>query len=197
MVNPFLFLWMKQLRDDVYSNNSQFKRPFVSPRGERYGQSHVPGGGSSTTNDALTYLKEVKDMFHDQIEIYDMFLDVLKDFQAQRIDTTGVIARVKELFEGHNNLIFGFSTFLPKRYGSTVIDDEEPPPKRTVVEFGEAISFVNKVKGFKYMAHNNNERKTTFADPTPKRRRKQIHESMENNNNIIIPDDDLTGIRIR
>ncbi|XP_024977517.1 paired amphipathic helix protein Sin3-like 2 isoform X2 [Cynara cardunculus var. scolymus] len=170
---------MKRLRDDVYSN-SQFKRPFVSPRGEPYGQSHVPGdgvgevaggagagagagggggggsgagggagGGSSsqklTTNDALTYLKEVKDMFHDQREKYDMFLDVMKDFKAQRIDTTGVIARVKELFKGHNNLIFGFNTFLPKGYEITVIDDEEPPPKRTV-EFEEAISFVNKIK---------------------------------------------------
>ncbi|KAI3768665.1 hypothetical protein L2E82_19495 [Cichorium intybus] len=163
---------MKRLRDDVYSN-SQFKRPFVSPRGEPYVQPHVSGdegvgevgggaaggggggggggtgGGSSaqklTTNDALTYLKEVKDMFHDQRDKYDMFLDVMKDFKAQRIDTTGVIARVKELFKGHNNLIFGFNTFLPKGYEITVIEEEEPPPKRTV-EFEEAISFVNKIK---------------------------------------------------
>ena len=45
------------------------------------------GGGTSqklTTNDALTYLKEVKDMFQDQREKYDMFLDVMKDFKAQR-----------------------------------------------------------------------------------------------------------------
>ena len=62
-----------------------------------------------------------------------------------RIDTAGVIARVKELFKGHNNLIFGFNTFLPKGYEITVIDEEEAPPKRTV-EFDEAISFVNKIK---------------------------------------------------
>ncbi|KAD2028391.1 hypothetical protein E3N88_42000 [Mikania micrantha] len=159
---------MKRVRDDVYSN-SQFKRPFVPPRGEPYGQPHAPGdegvgevaggsgagggggagGGSSTqkltTNDALTYLKEVKDMFQGQREKYDMFLDVMKDFKAQRIDTTGVIARVKELFKGHNNLIFGFNTFLPKGYEITVIEEDEPPPKRTV-EFEEAISFVNKIK---------------------------------------------------
>lgn len=45
------------------------------------------GGGASqklTTNDALTYLKEVKDMFQDQKEKYDMFLEVMKDFKAQR-----------------------------------------------------------------------------------------------------------------
>lgn len=62
-----------------------------------------------------------------------------------RIDTTGVIARVKELFKGHNNLIFGFNTFLPKGYEITVIEEEEAPAKRTV-EFDEAISFVNKIK---------------------------------------------------
>ncbi|KAM7506675.1 hypothetical protein LguiA_017128 [Lonicera macranthoides] len=84
-------------------------------------------------------------MFQDQREKYDMFLDVMKDFKAQRIDTAGVIARVKELFKGHNNLIFGFNTFLPKGYEITVIDEEEAPPKRTV-EFDEAISFVNKIK---------------------------------------------------
>ncbi|KAI3474840.1 hypothetical protein Pfo_030151 [Paulownia fortunei] len=67
-----------------------------------------------TTNDALSYLKQVKDMFQDQREKYDRFLDVMKDFKAQRIDTAGVIARVKELFKGHPNLILGFNTFLPK-----------------------------------------------------------------------------------
>lgn len=48
------------------------------------------GGGLSstsqklTTTDAMTYLKEVKDMFQDQREKYDMFLEVMKDFKAQR-----------------------------------------------------------------------------------------------------------------
>ncbi|XP_076950966.1 paired amphipathic helix protein Sin3-like 2 [Bidens hawaiensis] len=133
---------MKRLRDD--NNNSQIKRP--SSPGESYGPFQVPGGrGKLTTSDALTYLKEVKDMFQDQREKYDMFLDAMKDFKAQRIDTTGVIARVKSLFKGHNNLIFGFNTFLPKGYEITVIEDDEPPPKKAV-EFDEAISFVNKIK---------------------------------------------------
>lgn len=115
-------------------------------------------------------------MFQDQREKYDMFLEVMKDFKAQRwitnlivcslerwlvdkiinvftllycitycrTDTAGVIARVKELFKGHNNLILGFNTFLPKGYEITV-DDDETPTKKTV-EFEEAISFVNKIK---------------------------------------------------
>ncbi|XP_051117485.1 paired amphipathic helix protein Sin3-like 2 isoform X2 [Andrographis paniculata] len=98
-----------------------------------------------TTNDALSYLKQVKDMFQDQRNKYDRFLDVMKDFKAQRIDTTGVIGRVKELFNGHPNLILGFNTFLPKGYEITLTDGEGAPPKRTV-EFEEAISFVNRIK---------------------------------------------------
>ncbi len=63
-----------------------------------------------------------------------------------RIDTTGVIARVKELFKGHRDLILGFNTFLPKGYEITLpLEDEQPAPKKPV-EFEEAISFVNKIK---------------------------------------------------
>ena len=47
-------------------------------------------GGSSTqkltTNDALAYLKAVKDIFQDNREKYEEFLDVMKDFKAQRFD---------------------------------------------------------------------------------------------------------------
>ena len=65
-----------------------------------------------------------------------------------------MIARVKELFKGHNNLIFGFNTFLTKGFEITLDDlEEEAPPKKTV-EFEEAITFVNKIKvqqkGFSY-----------------------------------------------
>lgn len=55
----------------------------------------------------------------------------------------GVIARVKELFKGHRDLILGFNTFLPKGY--EIILPEDPPQKKPV-EFEEAISFVNKIK---------------------------------------------------
>lgn len=131
--------------------NSQIKRPMISSRGEPSGQAQVVGGGGGgaqklTTNDALAYLKAVKDIFQDKREKYDDFLEVMKDFKAQRIDTAGVIARVKELFKGHRDLILGFNTFLPKGYEITLpLEDEQPPPKKPV-EFEEAINFVNKIK---------------------------------------------------
>ncbi|XP_016672857.2 paired amphipathic helix protein Sin3-like 2 isoform X1 [Gossypium hirsutum] len=136
---------MKRIRDDIYSG-SQFKRPFASSKAESYAQNQMPGGGGGTgggegeggggsmsqtlaMNEALTYLMEVKEIFQDQKGKYDMFLEVMKDFVARRTDTAGVIARVKELFKGHNNLIYGFNTFLPKGYGIT-LDEDEAPPKR-------------------------------------------------------------------
>ncbi|KAG2321569.1 hypothetical protein Bca52824_014782 [Brassica carinata] len=108
------------------------------------------GGGSAqklTTNDALAYLKAVKDKFQDKREKYDEFLEVMKDFKAQRVDTSGVILRVKELFKGNRELILGFNTFLPKGFEITLLpeEDDQPPPKKPV-EFEEAISFVNKIK---------------------------------------------------
>lgn len=42
------------------------------------------GGQKLTTNDALAYLKAVKDIFQDKREKYDEFLEVMKDFKAQR-----------------------------------------------------------------------------------------------------------------
>ncbi|KAK8566032.1 hypothetical protein V6N12_059575 [Hibiscus sabdariffa] len=162
---------MKRVKEDLHSG-SHFKRPFGSSRPESSGQNQMPSGGGGgggggsgggegggmggasvggggvsqklTTYDALTYLKEVKGMFQDQKDKYDLFLEVMKDFKAQRTDTVGVIARVKALFKGHNNLIYGFNTFLPKGYEIT-LDEDEAPPRRTV-EFEEAISFVNKIK---------------------------------------------------
>ncbi|KAK4771759.1 hypothetical protein SAY86_013534 [Trapa natans] len=149
---------MKRFRDDEYPC-PQFKRCFGS---SRYDQSQVSEGGADsgegagdgnggddasqklTTHDAMAYLKAVKEMFQDQREKYDMFLEVMKDFKAKRTDTVGVIARVKELFTGHDNLILGFNTFLPKGYEITLDEDESPTKKS--VEFHEAINFVNKIR---------------------------------------------------
>ena len=150
------------------------------------------GAQKLTTNDALAYLKAVKDIFQDKRDKYDDFLEVMKDFKAQRfdhvvtyslstlplnylfiilcimlrkgilfllveielcfllvhcrIDTVGVIARVKELFKGHRDLILGFNTFLPKGYEITLPSEDEQLAPKKPVEFEEAINFVNKIK---------------------------------------------------
>lgn len=61
-------------------------------------------------------MDQVKVQFADQPDVYNKFLDIMKDFKSQAIDTPGVINRVSELFAGHPNLIQGFNTFLPPGY---------------------------------------------------------------------------------
>ncbi|XP_047057503.1 paired amphipathic helix protein Sin3-like 4 [Lolium rigidum] len=125
---------------------SQLKRPNnVVPRSDpsRMSPPSPASAQKLTTNDALTYLKAVKDKFHDNRAKYDEFLEVMRDFKSTRIDTAGVIIRVKTLFSGYPELILGFNAFLPKGFAIKLQDlDSDKKP----VDFTEAISFVNKIK---------------------------------------------------
>ncbi|KAF8465065.1 hypothetical protein BDZ91DRAFT_728618 [Kalaharituber pfeilii] len=67
-------------------------------------------------NDAYSYLDQVKLQFADQPDVCNKFVDIMKDFKSQTIDTLGVIERVSTLFAGHADLIRGFNTFLPPDY---------------------------------------------------------------------------------
>ena len=89
------------------------------------GQQQVPtglaaslsqGGQQPILTDALSYLDQVKVRFVDQPDVYNQFLDIMKEFKSQDIDTPGVINRVSTLFAGHPELIEGFNTFLPPGY---------------------------------------------------------------------------------
>eukprot|EP00232_Nephroselmis_pyriformis_P019508 CAMPEP_0182880668 /NCGR_PEP_ID=MMETSP0034_2-20130328/16687_1 /TAXON_ID=156128 /ORGANISM="Nephroselmis pyriformis, Strain CCMP717" /LENGTH=677 /DNA_ID=CAMNT_0025013665 /DNA_START=122 /DNA_END=2152 /DNA_ORIENTATION=+ len=128
---------MKRGREDGGGGPGAAKRPAAGP-------SAV--GGKLTTNDALSYLRDVKERFKDQKLIYDTFLDIMKKFKAQDINTEGVIHRVKVLFKGHRELILGFNTFLPPGFEIDCPEEEEPKPPKQPVEFDQAISYVNKIK---------------------------------------------------
>uniref|UniRef100_A0A0E0BVX5 Histone deacetylase interacting domain-containing protein n=1 Tax=Oryza meridionalis TaxID=40149 RepID=A0A0E0BVX5_9ORYZ len=157
---------MKRARDDALMG-SQLKRPNVGRSDPTAQPQHMPLGPASaaapppqaaaappaqpptggatagqklTTNDALVYLKAVKDKFQDKREKYEEFLEVMRDFKSERIDTNGVIIRVKTLFNGYPELILGFNTFLPKGYAIKLQEEKKP------VDFVEAINFVNKIK---------------------------------------------------
>ncbi|RYR18045.1 hypothetical protein Ahy_B03g062676 isoform A [Arachis hypogaea] len=133
---------------DAYIS-SQIKRPMVSSKGEPSGQPHVAIDNAVqklTHDDAVKYLKTVKDAFHDKPKKYADFLKVMKDFKAQRTDTDGVVARVKKLFKGHRNLIVGFNAFLPKKHEIELPLEDEQPQRNKPVDFVEAVNFVGKVK---------------------------------------------------
>lgn len=100
---------------------------------------------STTTNvyrplnvkDALSYLDQVKIQFYNQADVYNNFLDIMKDFKSQSIDTPGVIDRVSTLFKGHPNLIQGFNTFLPPGYRiECSLDPSDPNPIRVTTPTG-------------------------------------------------------------
>jgi histone deacetylase complex regulatory component SIN3 len=78
--------------------------------------------------DALLYLDQVKMEFGDRPHIYNEFLDIMKTFKTQQIDTPGVIRRVSNLFQGNKKLVLGFNTFLPEGYKIELPMDGEGPP---------------------------------------------------------------------
>ncbi|XP_029963033.1 paired amphipathic helix protein Sin3a-like isoform X1 [Salarias fasciatus] len=100
----------------------------VQPQGAAVvqGHAHPPAPMTSTqgqqqfqrlkVEDALSYLDQVKLQFGNQPQVYNDFLDIMKEFKSQSIDTPGVINRVSQLFKGHPDLIMGFNTFLPPGY---------------------------------------------------------------------------------
>lgn len=104
--------------------------------------------------DALSYLDQVKVRFVEQPEVYNRFLDIMKDFKSQAyvietrnklenrrllldsIDTPGVIQRVSTLFNGHPALIQGFNTFLPPGYRIECGTDDNPDAIRVTTPSG-------------------------------------------------------------
>lgn len=89
----------------------------------------------------------MKNVFEHQPAVYARFLDIMKEFKAHtsvtlyprfathhlRIDTPGVIMRVKSLFHGHHDLILGFNTFLPPGYKITAAELEHPNVRSTLL----------------------------------------------------------------
>eukprot|EP00178_Gracilaria_changii_P019033 TRINITY_DN55456_c0_g1_i1.p1 TRINITY_DN55456_c0_g1~~TRINITY_DN55456_c0_g1_i1.p1 ORF type:complete len:1939 (-),score=331.33 TRINITY_DN55456_c0_g1_i1:3234-9050(-) len=89
-------------------------RPPVKP--EDVAEHQNVGSRQLKVEDALAYLEQVKSQFADCPKVYNHFLDIMKEFKAQTIDTGEVIRRVSTLFQGHSKLILGFNTFLPPGY---------------------------------------------------------------------------------
>lgn len=105
--------------------------PGVGVPPQQRGQAPPPppphGGGGMRelrVEDALVYLDDVKREFGDRPRIYNEFLEIMKNFKSQEVDTPGVINRVSRLFRGYNNLILGFNKFLPDGYKISLEDLE-------------------------------------------------------------------------
>jgi paired amphipathic helix protein Sin3a len=91
-------------------------------------------------NDALSYLDQVKVQFADHPDVYNRFLDIMKDFKSGAIDTPGVIERVSQLFAGNPGLIQGFNTFLPPGYKIECGAGDDPNAIRVTTPMGTTVS---------------------------------------------------------
>lgn len=105
--------------------------------------SNDPQYRSLNVKDALSYLEQVKLQFSTQGYIYNQFLDIMKDFKSQTIDTPGVIERVSSLFKGYPNLIQGFNTFLPEGYSIECTSNPDDPIKVTTPLGSSSLHDVN------------------------------------------------------
>ena len=92
--------------------------------------------------DALLYLDQVKVEFGDRPHIYNEFLDIMKTFKTQQIDTPGVIRRVSNLFQGNKKLVLGFNTFLPEGYKIELPLDGDGPAIAVFRAPGETVTHI-------------------------------------------------------
>ncbi|KAI5200141.1 hypothetical protein E4T39_05880 [Aureobasidium subglaciale] len=104
--------------------------------------SHVFASAMHTADrpqDALSYLDQVKVQFVDHPDVYNRFLDIMKDFKSGAIDTPGVIERVSTLFAGNPELIQGFNTFLPPGYRIECGTGDDPNAIRVTTPMGTTV----------------------------------------------------------
>lgn len=83
------------------------------------------GSARLTTNDALTYLRDVKNKFADKKDVYDTFLEIMKEFKAQRYVHVRQLAA--HMVTGAPCL--SFSGFAPNdlKHSSTTMHHQKPP----------------------------------------------------------------------
>ena len=140
---------------------------------KNHGSSPLPAaaqlsqGQQSISNDALSYLDQVKLKFSDQPDVYNKFLDIMKDFKSQAIDTPGVIDRVHNLFRGspHPSLIQGFNIFLPPELrGMTKVQPSSADDKKRLKMYElRENEWVDRGTGF-CSCHNTDGKPTIFVE---------------------------------
>jgi len=97
--------------------------------------------------DALRYLDRIKNICP---ESYNEFLDIMKEYKSQKLNTTATIARITDLFKEHPDLIEGFTTFLPPGYTlskDTRADDTQEEGSKPKTPAGSSGSSGGKQKG--------------------------------------------------
>lgn len=102
--------------------------------------------GKRTIEQGVEYLKLVRDTFGSRNDSrYRGFLRVMKDYKGGIFDTLEVISLVKEMFEGHHELLTGFNILLPRGYSINSVAPTKDPPTALEARV-EAVNLVNKIR---------------------------------------------------
>lgn len=152
--------------------------PTAPPQSSQQQQSPGSNFQRLKVEDALHYLDQVKFKFGNKPQVYNDFLDIMKEFKSQSIDTPGVIQRVSNLFKGFPDLIVGFNTFLPPGYKIEVQKNDQgyafqvsvsvPSPTGTLMPDTDQQKPAMILSGSGTIIHNNISDITQSASiPTP------------------------------
>ncbi|SJL13023.1 uncharacterized protein ARMOST_16459 [Armillaria ostoyae] len=93
--------------------------PMVTPSQAVAGPSSMIRSSDGTpvsVLDTLCYLYAIRDQFPDKPEVYNRFLDIVRDCESKLIDFPSTVEQVALLFHQHPRLIGGFNTFVPPEY---------------------------------------------------------------------------------
>ncbi|OUC41001.1 paired amphipathic helix repeat-containing domain protein [Trichinella nativa] len=147
------FLANREIRFNFYQSHSSAMggsitagTPNLAPSaflGSSHAQLGGPSHSSSVPTDAMGFLERVKEQYINKPDVYNEFLEIMKEFKEQRLDTAAVLKRVAVLFHGMPHLILGFNTFLPPGYRVDVHGDRAEEiilytPSGHVLSFSES-----------------------------------------------------------
>lgn len=152
------------VQQPAHQQSSQAAIPQVVPPPQAHTAAQVQGQQQQfqrlKVEDALSYLDQVKLQFGNQPQVYNDFLDIMKEFKSQSIDTPGVINRVSNLFKGHPDLIVGFNTFLPPGYKIEVqaneINVHQPGQQTLCIPTSAPVNLSSKVPPPAHMPSSHN-----------------------------------------
>ncbi|XP_019097743.1 PREDICTED: paired amphipathic helix protein Sin3-like 1 [Camelina sativa] len=98
--------------------------------------SNVQHVRTSTYSQARLFVLEVEETFHDEKDKFETFLNIVKEWKQGRRDMPNYatfVARAKQLFNGHNNLIIRFNTFLLREHRISLEDENDSEEECSVM----------------------------------------------------------------
>jgi hypothetical protein len=104
---------------------------------------------------ALAFVDKVRETYKETPVIYSTFLSIMKRYKSRRISREVAVECVTKLFEGHDDLLVEFNSFLPPQLRRNV--NTENSPNLVEEQFGEIfdklIENPTKEIGKKFLAH--------------------------------------------